>query len=193
MIRLALLRHGHTAWNRASRIQGRTDIPLDPEAEAQLSALRLPEDWARADIVASPLRRAQQTAVLVSGRVARPVAALIEMNWGDWEGQKGALLRDDPEADYRPVENWGWDHAPPGGESAGQMRDRLLPWLGSLERDTLAVSHIGVMRVILALATGWQFQGPAPFSIKRNRLFIVEIDSGRMRHLPAPLRLEVRK
>ena len=40
MTRLALLRHGHTDWNRAGRIQGRSDIALDDEARAELSALR---------------------------------------------------------------------------------------------------------------------------------------------------------
>ena len=37
MIRLALLRHGHTPWNREGRIQGRTDIALDSEAAEQLA------------------------------------------------------------------------------------------------------------------------------------------------------------
>ena len=42
MTRLALMRHGHTSWNRAHRIQGRSDIPLDDEARDSLSALQLP-------------------------------------------------------------------------------------------------------------------------------------------------------
>ena len=42
MIRLALLRHGHTAWNRAGRIQGRSDIPLDAQAREDLSGYALP-------------------------------------------------------------------------------------------------------------------------------------------------------
>ena len=45
MPRLALLRHGHTAWNREGRLQGRTDIPLDEEAITGLSELRLPRQW----------------------------------------------------------------------------------------------------------------------------------------------------
>ena len=40
MTRLALLRHGHTAWNRAGRLQGRTDIPLDDAARTLLAGLR---------------------------------------------------------------------------------------------------------------------------------------------------------
>ena len=89
MIRLALLRHGHTAWNRAGRIQGRSDIPLDDEARAGLAALQLPPPWDRTDLWSSSLERAAETAKLVSGRTPKTAPALIEMNWGDWEGQHG--------------------------------------------------------------------------------------------------------
>ena len=40
MTRLALVRHGHTEWNRAGRIQGRSDIPLDTDARAELSGYK---------------------------------------------------------------------------------------------------------------------------------------------------------
>ena len=71
MTRLGLLRHGHTEWNRAGQIQGRTDIPLDAEAFQQLSTLRLPPPWDQATLWTSPLSRAAQTAELVAGRAAR--------------------------------------------------------------------------------------------------------------------------
>ena len=32
------------------------------------------------------------------------------------------------------------------------------------------------MRVLLAQASGWGFDGPAPFQVKRNRLFVIEMD-----------------
>ena len=190
MIRLALLRHGHTPWNRAGRIQGRSDIPLDAEAQAQIARLRLPAPWADADLVASPLRRAGETAVLLTGRVPRSEPALIEMNWGRWEGLCGADLAADPDSGFRHIEDWGWDYRPPGGESPDVLRHRLLPWAAGLERDTVAVCHIGVMRVLLAVAHGWDFRGPAPFAVKRNRLYVLTVENGRISALPEPVRLE---
>ncbi|MFD2740443.1 histidine phosphatase family protein [Sulfitobacter aestuarii] len=190
MIRLALLRHGHTEWNRAGRIQGRSDIPLDPEARTQLARLRLPEPWDRAALCASPLSRAMETAALVAGRPACPELALIEMNWGSWEGRHGALLRADPDGGFRDIEHWGWSYAPPGGESPAALRARLVPWAETLHEDTLAICHIGVMRVLLAHATGWNFDGPAPFQVKRNRLYIIEISRDHWRAEPEPLRLQ---
>ncbi|WP_299367899.1 histidine phosphatase family protein [uncultured Tateyamaria sp.] len=189
MTRLALLRHGHTAWNRAGRIQGRTDIPLDDAARAHLAALRLPDDWAAADIVASPLRRAMDTAALVSSRAPRAEPALMEMDWGAWEGCQGAVLRADPEAGFRDIEDWGWQFSPPEGERPADLRDRLLPWLGGLQGDTVAVCHIGVMRVLMAMATGWDFDGPAPFRIKRDRLFVLHVDGSALRAEDTPVRL----
>ncbi len=175
-VRLALLRHGHTAWNRAGRIQGRTDIPLDPDAEALLSKLRLPSPWDRAALWSSPLSRAMRTASLVTSRAATPQIALTEMDWGDWEGAKGADLRSDSTSGFRDIETWGWSYRPPGGESPDNLRARLLPWANSLSEDAVAVCHIGVMRVLLAHATGWDFCGPAPFQIKRNRLYVIAMN-----------------
>lgn len=189
MIRLALLRHGHTDWNRAGRIQGRTDISLDTEAQAQLAGLRLPAPWDRAAIWSSPLQRAVQTALLVSEREPMTHAALTEMDWGRWEGQKRTDLHADPSSDYRHIEDWGWDHAPPGGESPAEVRARVLPWAQGLTGNTVAVCHIGVMRVLLAHAHGWNFDGPAPFQIKRNRLYIIDLSPQRWQAEPETLRL----
>ncbi|KUP94454.1 glucosyl-3-phosphoglycerate phosphatase [Tritonibacter horizontis] len=179
MIRLALLRHGHTPWNRAGRIQGRSDIPLDEAARAELAAQRLPDDWPQAELWSSPLLRATETATLVTGQTPRTDPALTEMFWGDWEGLKGVDLRADPASGFRDIESWGWDYRPPGGETPAEVWTRLQPWLARLSRDSVAICHIGIMRMILARAHGWNFDGPAPFQIKRNRLFVVEItDTG---------------
>ncbi|MDW4499709.1 histidine phosphatase family protein [Sulfitobacter sp. D35] len=189
MTRLALLRHGHTAWNRAGRIQGRSDIPLDAAAETELSALSLPAPWNAADLRSSPLSRAVRTAELVAGRPPRADAALIEMHWGAWEGCQGAALRADPGSGYRDIEDWGWEFRPPGGESLSEMRTRLRGWAEALTEDTVAVCHIGTMRVLLAHAMGWDFTGPAPFRIKRGRLFIINTNSRGWTADPSPIRL----
>ncbi|SHJ49132.1 probable phosphoglycerate mutase [Shimia gijangensis] len=181
MIRFAMIRHGHTDWNRAGRIQGRTDIPLDDEARASLKAYRLPSGWRDADLYASPLKRARETAEIVSGRDPQTVDPLIEMDWGKWEGLKGADLKAQPDSGFRDIEYWGWDYRPPEGESPADVWARLSPWLFSLTQDSIAVCHIGTMRMVLAKAHGWDFLGPAPFAIKRNRLFVVELEDGHVR------------
>ncbi|MDE4133110.1 histidine phosphatase family protein [Phaeobacter sp. QD34_3] len=189
MIRLALLRHGHTEWNRAGRIQGRSDIALDETARSELAAQSLPAPWDAAELWSSPLLRAAETAKLVAGRDPRTAPELIEMDWGDWEGLHGLDLKADPDSGFRDIEHWGWGYRPPGGETPAEVWARIAPWLERLTRDTVAVCHIGIMRMILARAHGWDFNGPAPFRIKRNRLFVVEIDQGSLTPLPDPIRL----
>ncbi len=192
MIRLALIRHGHTAWNRLGKIQGRSDIPLDQDAADHLAQLALPEPWDKAALVSSPLLRALQTAELISGRNPVTDPALIEMDWGRWEGLRGVDLLADPTSGYKHIEEWGWSFRPPGGESPAEVRARLTPWMRSLTTDTVAVCHIGIMRVILAMASGWEFDGPPPFRVKRDRLFIVTVDGDTLQAAPDPVRLVAR-
>ncbi len=189
MIRLALLRHGHTAWNRAGQIQGRSDIPLDAAARDELAGFTLPAPWDQAELWSSPLSRAVETAELVSDTIPKTDAALTEMFWGDWEGRKGLDLKAQPGSGFRDIEHWGWGYRPPGGESPAEVWSRIEPWLMRLKRDSVAVCHIGIMRMILARAHHWDFDGPAPFRIKRNRLFVVELDGAALTPWSDPVRL----
>jgi probable phosphoglycerate mutase len=183
------MRHGRTAWNKAGRIQGRTDIPLDDETVSELRSLALPDGFSKDALVASPLLRARQTAELV-GRVSLTIEdALLEMDWGDWEGQAGADLRRDPNSGYVDIDQWGWEFRPPNGEALRDLRTRVQVWLDTLREDTVAVSHIGVMRVCLAIATQWDFDSAAPFAIKRNRLYIMTRRNGIWRMDASPVRL----
>lgn len=190
--RLALLRHGVTEWNRQGRIQGRTDIPLDEEGRRRLDGLSLPEEWRAAALHASPLSRAVETAErLGGGRTVRRDPRLAEMGWGDWEGRRGVDLRADPQSGYRDLEEWGWDFRPPGGESPAEVRERLSGWLADLARMAepahLAVTHVGVIRVLLAMAWGWPFRGAPPFRVKRDRLYALALDpDGTLRPVSPP-------
>lgn len=175
MVRLAIIRHGRTEWNRDGKIQGHRDIPLETEAIAELGNHRLPDEWEHAALVSSPLHRAIHSAELIANRSPLIEPALIEMDYGDWEGKRNVDLGADPDSGFRHLPDWGWDYQPPNGESPAQVRTRLMPWIEGLEQDTVAVCHIGVMRVLLAVAHDWPFKGTPPFSIKRNSLYCLEV------------------
>lgn len=200
-VRLALLRHGRTAWNRAHKLQGRSDQPLDAEGAAEIRARALPSDWRSAKLVASPLQRAKHTAeLLAEGAPVTTDPRLIEMDFGDWEGRRGADLIDDRASGYRHVEDWGWSFQPPNGEPLTALRNRVSAFLQDVgrrcDRDgaaAIAVCHIGVMRVALALAHDWRFTGPPPFQIKRARLYPLRVDPmGRPSPDGPPIRLPER-
>ena len=175
MIRLAVIRHGRTEWNRDGKIQGHRDIPLEPDVIKELATYRLPDEWQDAMLLSSPLNRAVQTAELISDRTPRTEAALIEMDYGDWEGKRSIDLGADPNSGFRHLPDWGWDYQPPNGESPAQVWTRLTPWVESLQEDTVAVCHIGVMRALLAVAHDWPFKGEPPFTIKRNSLYCMQV------------------
>ena len=119
---IGLLRHFPTLWNQEGRLQGRTDIPLAPASRAALATLALPPRWRGLPVICSPLGRAVETAeALTAGAPIRLDDRLVEMHMGDWEGRIGADLLADPDCAYRPVEDWGWDFQPPGGETPVQV------------------------------------------------------------------------
>jgi broad specificity phosphatase PhoE len=163
MTRLALLRHADTAWSVEGRIQGRADVPLIAG-----SSRRLPEACRGMRIVTSPLARCVQTAALLGAPDAAREPRIIEMDWGEWEGQSLASLRDHLGEEMRENEARGLDFRPPHGESPRLVTQRLTPWLQEVAAaglPTLAVTHRGVIRAILAAASGWDMRGRPPHKL----------------------------
>ncbi|NCF35887.1 MAG: histidine phosphatase family protein [Gammaproteobacteria bacterium] len=164
-MKLALLRHGVTDWNLEKRVQGQIDRPLSRLGRQQLAELALPPSLAAYRWYCSPLLRARQTAELLGLKDVLLEPALIEMNWGDWEGKILKPLRRKLGDSMRDNESRGRDFRPPGGESPRQVQSRLRPWLRQVaasERDSAAVVHKGIIRCIYALASGWDMRGESP-------------------------------
>src|SRR5215470_2869174 len=98
MSTLFLLRHGPTEWTAARRLQGRSDVPLSASGRRVVETWELPVDAARGQWISSPLARAAETAAILRRRF-RPDAdllldpRLVEMSFGEWEGQTLAELR----------------------------------------------------------------------------------------------------
>lgn len=174
MTLLAVLRHGETAWSAAGRIQGRTDVPL-------LTGLsvRVPNICRGMRIVTSPLRRCVETAALLGAPHAAREPRLIEMSWGDWEGESFAALRERLGEAMRDNEARGLDFRPPGGESPRLVLSRVKTWLKEVAQagePTLAVTHRGVIRALYAEATGWDMRGKPPARLEWDAVHVFQID-----------------
>lgn len=191
MTELVAIRHGPTAWNRAGRIQGRSDQPLAPEGRDLVRAWRLPDAWESYRWVTSPLSRARETAALLDHPDAAVEPALIETDWGEWEGKRLAVLRRDLGAEMTRLEDLGLDFRPPGGESPRDLQARLAPWLARVAesgRPTVAVCHKGVIRALFARATGWNMIGRPPVRLDADRAQAFALDPA---GLPSPERLNI--
>lgn len=198
-MRLYIVRHGETDWNRARRVQGHSDIPLNEYgvhlAEQTAEGMKdIPLDLA----YTSPLIRARQTAeILLAGREIPLLEseAIKELGFGAYEGMCCSGEHKAPESEafkcfftdtgnYVPAE---------GGESIQALMDRTGNFLKELcadtslsERQILVSTHGAAMTALLNhirgnfdIADFWKWQVPANCAVtivetKDGVPFIVE-------------------
>jgi broad specificity phosphatase PhoE len=144
-------RHGETAWSLTGQHTGLTDLPLTEHGEhnARSLAPRL-QGMTFAKVFTSPLQRAVRTCQLAGfGSVAEIDPDLLEWDYGDYEGRRGAEIRKE-----RPDWNLFRDGCP-GGESPNQVAaraNRVVRRVREIPGDVLLFSSGHFIRV---LATSW--------------------------------------
>lgn len=166
---LLLIRHGETAWNAETRIQGQLDVPLSRTGFWQAGRLaeRLADepidavvasDFARAWMTAQPIAQVRQVEAL-------PDLRLRERHFGVFQG----LTLDEIARDW-PAEFAAWrgrdpDWAMPEGESATAFKARVLEALTDITerfagRTVAVIAHGGVLDVAYRHARGLTWDAP---------------------------------
>ncbi len=176
-MKLALIRHAPTEWNEQKRLQGQADVPLSKSGRDKAAGWRVPDRFTAFEWVASPLRRAVETATLLDLEFATE-SAIIEMHWGAWEGYTIDELRGIYGDEVEQRTSKGIDLRPHDGESPREVRERVRQWLVGIapaNRATGAVTHQGIIRAVISLATGWNMLKPPPYKMDWSSVHLFEV------------------
>ncbi len=191
---LFFIRHGQTDWNKEGRLQGTQDIPINETGAYQatrngrrLKGIFEDGEFSLDDFtfVASPLGRCLRTMGLVRQEMGLDPQAgfaiddrLKEISFGDWERftypelrARNAQMVDDREADK-------WRYVPPNGESYQMLSARIGPWLKSLDRPTIAVSHGGVSRALRGLLFDLPGDEITQLDVPQDKIYLVQDGQG---------------
>ena len=178
-----IFRHGETDENLAKRWQGNgVDVPLNTTGVYQAGVLAEKVSGLGIEIIySSPLKRAQQTANIVSSNLNVDVVIMDEFTEGCLGVCEG-MLKDDIMVQYPDIwKKWYADNIDmsvrwPKGESKQEMQNRMFKGITKLMNIPQSVigiaSHSGSMRYFL-LAFGY-----GPHKIPNTALFHLIYDNG---------------
>ncbi|MCC5658973.1 histidine phosphatase family protein [Nostoc sp. XA010] len=184
-IRLLLVRHGETDWNRQTRFQGQIDVPLNDNGRQQSQkAGEFLQDVAIDYAVSSPMLRPKETAEIILKQHPNVKLdlqdGLREISHGLWEGK----FETEIEQEY-PGELQRWRLVPaevqmPEGENLQEVWERsVAAWQSIVEtastnqfKTVLVVAHDATNKTLLCHVLGlslenfWNFrQGNGAVSV----------------------------
>lgn len=173
-MKIIALRHEKTDYNVENKVQGLTDIPLNEMGIESCKKLRSElEDFDIDYVISSPLKRARQTAMLVSDAPLFLDDRLIERNLGFYEGKDKSLYDSCFYADYdlNSTQN--------GVESVRDVLERVFDFLDEITKNNdktiLLVSHGGIIKYIPYYFSGLPKHGILnAYTIKNGEYFVLE-------------------
>lgn len=188
---LYTLRHGLTELNRSKRTGGRLDVPLLDVGRQQAEDARASFEGTVIDVViASSLRRAIETAEIVTGRTREQIIIddlAIERSFGEMEGLTQDEIREKfPFVIYVPIDHIRYSLNPPGGESFEALRTRARAFLARTlaahrGKRVLVSSHQNFMQQLHG-----ELRGMDPYAALRHDIVNLELNQF---HLDADGRL----
>jgi probable phosphoglycerate mutase len=175
---LYLARHGETQWSLTGQHTGLTDLPLTERGKQNARALRSRLDGVTfATVLTSPLQRAARTCDLAGfGPVAEVEPALLEWNYGEYEGRRTAEIHAE-----RPT----WDlfrDGCPGGESPDQVgarADRAINRVRACRGNALVFSSGHFLRVFAARWLGLAPDAGRYVLLSTASLSVLDYEHGR--------------
>ena len=172
--RILAIRHGETAWNVDTRIQGQLDVGLNDTGRWQAERLaQALSGEALGAIYASDLGRAHHTALAISRVTGVAVIAepgLRERHFGEFQGKTYAEIETTLPEQARLWRTRDPAFAPPGGESLLQLRERVVSTAEKLAArhpgELIAlVGHGGVLDVLFRAAARLDIQAPRTWAL----------------------------
>lgn len=155
-MKLYVMRHGETAWNKLKKAQGRTDIELNETGISQ--ALQAKKEVEKLDIdliISSPLKRAKKTAEIISDNKIKTIfdSRLEERGFGTLEGSNTETFR--WEEFYNAEKNISTDDVEPVRDLLSRINDFIIEIKEKYTDETLLlVTHGGVLRAVNACING---------------------------------------
>ena len=162
-MRLYLVRHGETEWNRWDKLQGQVNIPLNENGERQAEKLAKVLAGQQFDtIYSSPLSRCVSTAEIVCGKDANielnPI--IVEMAFGIYEGFNFGDMTIDESHDLFTYFYDRINYEPPAGaESIEDVVERAKIFLNEMlgkhqNEKVIAFTHGAFLRCAIAFSRG---------------------------------------
>ena len=184
-MRLILVRHGETTWNKEKKIQGITDVGLSETGIEQAEKLAFSLKGEKLDIIiTSPLQRAFDTARAIAKYHDISIKVendLHELNAGKLEGLTFPdLMLRYPEF----LAKWMIDHASvvmPDGESLEEVQNRVWPVIKRISetfQNALVVSHSFVIITILCKVQNLNLSHSTKLRISVASKTCLEIENG---------------
>lgn len=163
-MRMIIVRHGESEWNRIHRYQGQLDAPLSELGLRQAEALaeRLRNETID-HIYTSPLQRAAHTARAIAHHHPDvPVTnadALLEIHHGEWQGKYAEEIVAQYAEGLREWREHPTRSQMPGGESFSNILKRSLDFRDEAyarhnEQTILVSTHDVVVKILVADALG---------------------------------------
>jgi broad specificity phosphatase PhoE len=185
---LWLIRHGESTGNLERRIQGWTDYPLTELGfqQAELLAQRLAHERYIVELIASPLRRAAETAEVISQTLALPVQfddRLKEYNFGVLNGlTRAEITTRFPHIPAAWKANEFWEPLPAEeGDPPFEARvhSAMEEIINHMREETavVIVTHAGVLNACLRAWLGIVEKGWRTFAFDNASVSQIQIDA----------------
>ncbi len=179
-MKIYTVRHGQTEWNKKGLYQGKTDVPLNEEGKKQAMLVKEKLKDKKIDlIISSPLKRAKETAEIISDGKIKIItdSLIVERGLGEYEGSH---VNDNG---YNANFYWNYklNSDEKGVESVRDLLDRAQLFLDKIKQEydnknILIVSHGATIRAINYVIVGYcEDEKFLDFDVRNCSLFEYDI------------------